>query len=481
MSQRREDLAGGRVVLLPGDCSSLLATLEPNSIDSIVTDPPAGISFMGREWDHNKGGRDHWIAWMQEIAAEGLRVAKPGAHALVWALPRTSHWTATAWENAGWSVRDRVAHMFGTGFPKSLNVSAAIDKLRRRDFVHAALEMGIPLPSRSVDDWTKEDHAPGDKWWIEFKSGLPVETWKAIERHIVGTSRSGTTSWFGSGEGHITAPATDAARQWAGWGTSLKPAMEDWWLLRKPLSEKTVAANVLKWSTGALHVDACRIPTVDKLGGGGEKAETAGKFTNEGWRRPWMDDPEASQAFAAKVRANVEKAEAIGRFPANCIHDGSEEVEAAFAAFGERQSGNYPANRSKSFWRDQSPEKLEHRSTEAGSASRFFFSAKADQDSRLGSSHPTVKPLSLIQYLVRLITPKGGTCLDLFAGTGTTGEACIREGMRAVLIEREEEYQQDIRRRMALALAGPDERRHATIKAKNKVEDAGPLFAGGGL
>lgn len=118
--------------LILGDCLEELKKLPENSVDSIVTDPPAGIGFMGKDWDHDKGGRDNWVSWMQEVAAECLRVLKPGGHALVWAIPRTSHWTATAWENAGFEVRDRIAHVFGSGFPKSLNIGKAVDK--RKDW-----------------------------------------------------------------------------------------------------------------------------------------------------------------------------------------------------------------------------------------------------------------------------------------------------------------------------------------------------------
>src|SRR3990167_1434592 len=160
------------VRLLTGDCVEVMRGMDAESVDAIVTDPPAGIAFMGKSWDRAHGGRDGWIVGMAAIAAECLRVAKPGSHALVWAIPRTSHWTATAWEDGGWEVRDRLAHIFGSGFPKS--------------------------------------HNPDGKH--------------------------------------------------EGWGTALKPAVEDWWLLRKPLIG-TVAQNVKAHGTGALNVDGCRVVT----------------------------------------------------------------------------------------------------------------------------------------------------------------------------------------------------------------------------
>ena len=190
--------------LYNGDCLDYLKTHPDNMFDSIVTDPPAGIAFMGKDWDKDKGGRDAWIAWMTEIAEECLRVLKPGAHALVWALPRTSHWTATAWEDAGFEVRDRVSHLFGSGFPKSHNISKAIDKM-----------------------------AGAEREVIGINQNVKGRTIREIETLNVGAGAGNDTS--------ITAPATPEAQQWDGWGTALKPCMEDWWLLRKPIEEKTVA------------------------------------------------------------------------------------------------------------------------------------------------------------------------------------------------------------------------------------------------
>jgi hypothetical protein len=184
-----------RFIVHTGDNLPILKTLADNSVDAIVTDPPAGIGFMGKEWDKDKGGRDKWIEWMSEVAAECLRVIKPGGHALVWALPRTSHWTATAWEDAGWEPRDRICHIFGSGFPKSANISKQIDRMA------------------------------------------------GAEREVVGSSHRSSTGRAQQGQGGYafgeefttTAPATDAAKQWDGWGTALKPAYEMWMVMRKPV------------------------------------------------------------------------------------------------------------------------------------------------------------------------------------------------------------------------------------------------------
>jgi site-specific DNA-methyltransferase (adenine-specific) len=251
-------------------------------------------------------------------------------------------------------------------------------------------------------------------------------------------------------------------------GTALKPAMELIALARKPLSEKTVAANVLRWGVGALNIDGCRVPAGDKAQfPAGVVSETEAVFGGGDGR--YANRPRTADATPS------------ARWPANLIHDGSDEVVGAFpesnGAVGMTQHGSGTNSVYGKFDRTEL-------STggngvrDSGSAARFFYSAKADADDRLGSSHPTVKPVDLMQYLVRLVTPKGGTVLDPFAGTGTTGEAAIREGCKAILIEREPEYLADIERRCSLILAGPDERRHATLKAKGKVEDAGPLFAG---
>jgi hypothetical protein len=215
------------VSLYAGDCLEVLRCLPAESVDAVVTDPPAGISFMGRDWDHHKGGREQWSGWLAEVMRECWRVAKPGAHAIVWSLPRTSHWTACGLEDAGWEVRDRISHLFGSGFPKSLDVSKAIDKAAGAEREVVGI---VDYPGR--EGWANAQGAtPGDVYQLGIESA-----------HLAK---------------RITAPATDDARRWAGWGTALKPAVEDWWVVRKPPSG-TVAANVLAYGTGALNIDACR-------------------------------------------------------------------------------------------------------------------------------------------------------------------------------------------------------------------------------
>lgn len=250
---------------------------------------------------------------------------------------------------------------------------------------------------------------------------------------------------------------------WQGWGTALKPAWEPIVLARKPLVG-TVAENVLQHGTGALNIDGCRVAM------------------REGDSKP-LFERSARSVSRENYRTGggiVIGASTEGRWPANIVHDGSEEVVGAFPDAPGQQRAVGPEHGAKSsvnVFGDYGARELFEPRSDGGSAARFFYAAKADADDRIGSKHPTVKPVDLMRWLVRLVTAPGGTVLDPFAGTGTTGAAAYLEGCRAILIEREAEYQADIARRMDLMLAGPDEKRHATLRARGRVEAAGPLFA----
>lgn len=211
------------------DCVDALKQFPDDHFESLVTDPPAGIAFMNKEWDKDKGGRDQWIDWLEKVMRECHRVLKPGAHGFVWALPRTSHWTAMALENAGFEVRDVVTHLFGSGFPKSHDISKALDK-------KAGVEREIigVNPSSRPNSKTKGGRG--------FDAALGGET---------------------AGVQNLTVPATPEAKQWYGWGTALKPASEHWILIRKPF-KGTVAENVMRYSTGAINIDASRIEAKDQ-------------------------------------------------------------------------------------------------------------------------------------------------------------------------------------------------------------------------
>ncbi len=213
--------------VIQGDCLELMRELPDNCIDSIITDPPGGISFMGRAWDSDKGGRDNWIAWLSEVMKECLRVAKPGSMLVCWSIPRTSHWVGMAIEEAGWQVRDVFTHIFGSGFPKSLSISKAIDKMR-------GAERDV------IGDYI----APDGKGRRGGKNPNPMDWSKDSEEKRF----------------KITASATPEAAFWDGFGTGLKPAVEFWWLAMKPL-DGTFAENALKWGVAGLNIDSGRIRT----------------------------------------------------------------------------------------------------------------------------------------------------------------------------------------------------------------------------
>jgi DNA modification methylase len=450
---RIETIAEG-IILHPGDCLDVLAAMADASVDSCVCDPPyhltsivkrfgapdaapakegktgayarASRGFMGKQWD----GGD--IAFRTEVWAHVLRVLKPGGHLLAFSGTRTYHRMACAIEDAGFEIRDQIGWAYGSGFPKSHDVSKGIDR--------AAGAERIEIIGRA-----RGGVKPNGGYGADGSAGLiEEEKWR-----------------------DVTAPATDAAREWQGWGTALKPAWEPIVMARKPLGENTVAANVLKHGTGAINIDGCRVATGEDLNGGRYSDNKQGDDGN-------------TYGNGINLRSASDYSQPLGRWPANIVHDGSDEVVGAFPETAISAGGGMKdLRKGKLFQGGTNPNITDACGFgDSGSAARFFYTAKADAADRLGSKHPTVKPLDLMQWLVRLVTPPGGTVLDPFAGTGTTGEAAFREGFKAVLIEREPEYQNDIRRRMSLVLGGPDERKRESIKASGKAEGAGPLFEG---
>lgn len=368
-----------------GDCLERLSALDDNSVDAVVTDPPYGLSFMGKKWDYDVPSVEVW--------EECLRVLKPGGHLLAFAGTRTQHRMAVRIEDAGFEIRDMIAWVYASGFPKSLDVSKAIDKAAGAISHRGA---GFNVAGQNV----------GLNQNRELRSDHPDYV--------------------------ATEAVTDAAKQWAGWGTALKPALEPITLARKPLGEKTVAANVLKHGTGALNVDGCRVGTetityAKGCGGGkndinrmmGGNLENDSEFRN----KPWSQ---------------------TGRWPANLIHDGSKEVVKLFpngakpkpARIGKR--GGSPIHGSLTIG---TPNAVGHwPADEGGSAARFFYVPKASKKDREGSTHPTMKPTALMRYLCRLVTPPGGVVLDPFMGSGSTGKAAMLEGFQFIGIERDEEY-----------------------------------------
>lgn len=392
-----------------GDCREVLKGLPDNSVDACVTDPPYELGFMGKGWDSTG------IAYDPKVWAEVLRVLKPGGFLLSFGGTRTYHRMACAIEDAGFEIRDQIQWLYGQGFPKSMNVSKAIDK--------------------------------------------------AAEREVIGTAGSGPDMRGGnfknSPEGervptNITAPSTDDAKKWDGWGTALKPANEPIVMARKPLSENTVADNVLRWGTGALNIEASRVACDDKtpFPVGAVSKESVGK--NYGGK-PRPDDHHKD-----------------GRWPANVVHDGSEEVLESFPdAPGQLADASLNPDRRKSqnvygamrVGRVGEPSAESEneggvgfkmrpgmRRLDAGSAARFFYCAKASKSDRgEGNTHSTVKPQTLMRYLIRMVTQPGGVVLDPFLGSGTTAVAAKELGMGFVGIEREAEHIEIIKRRLGVA------------------------------
>ena len=378
------------MLLINDDCLNALKDIPSCSVDSMITDPPGGIAFMGKSWDKDKGGRDEWIEWLAEIMVECKRVLKPGGHAFVWALPRTSHWTATAIEDAGFDIRDIVVQIFGQGFPKSQNIGKAIDKA-------AGVEREVVGKSPSY----RPNHN---------------------NREVSITTPSGNCT--------TTKPATPEAKQWDGYGTGLKPSNEHWILCRKPISEKTIAKNVLKHGCGGLNIDGSRIEISEKLPNYKSKTRPS-KNVN-------MGGGVAVGGHENSVRHNPQ-----GRFPANTIVDESAvavlDLQSGVLKSGKIEKHHILAQKS---WKQSSGETTGLESYgDSGGASRFFYCAKASKvDKGKENSHPTVKNTKLMSYLIKLITPPNGIVLDPFMGSGSTGVAAIREGFEFIGIEKELEY-----------------------------------------
>jgi len=401
--------------------------MPDNSVDSIVTDPPYELSFMGKSWDASG------IAFNVEVWREALRVIKPGGHLIAFSGSRTYHRMAVAIEDAGFQIRDQIMWVYGSGFPKSMNISKAIDKAAGAE----PIETGLPNNLNSCLGGS------------------------ACHCETDGTKFSATK------HAAKTVAATSEAATWQGWGTALKPAHEPMVLARKPVIG-TVANNVLTYGVGGLNIDGTRVE-------------------GDTWARP----PHSDNAIFGKFEPSATQSNTAGRFPANFIHDGSDEVVALFPDTGKSTGGrigkksmgdvtNVPAGKY---------EAGDPGYGDSGSAARFFYCAKASKRDRnegldgfevkqtvgggglteaggaYGSikapaqnHHPTVKPTSLMQYLVRLVTPPNGTVLDPFMGSGSTGKACAYEGFDFIGIEQSAEYVEIARARIFFAIATDDDK-----------------------
>jgi len=488
------------VVLYQVDCRECLKILPDNYVDAVVTDPPYALTqvsrgkslrqpgpgpygrhavgtrgFMGLPWDNGE------LTFDPAFWAEVLRVLKPGGHLLAAGIGRTHHRMMVAVEDAGFEIRDCIYHIFGSGFPKNLDVSKAIDRLKgaEREVVGRYVPpSGVPWSLRQADD----PSVPGS-------GGM----FTASGRRTLA----------------VTAPATEEAKRWLGWGTSLKPAVEIWALARKPLSERNVAENVLRWGTGALNIDGCRIawgsiPRVGEPGwggkhkqlgflGGGRGAERMppsplGRWPAnlvlshtedcvfKGFKRVkgitggigeasrkassvfgWRLNPTGGYADADGMEV-VEDWECAPGCPVRLLDEQSGELKSGFMKAGTVRSNLCG-------YRGAVPAVVLHDTYgDRGGASRFFYCAKVSRSERWGWCrecgmvippgelaghraqghsiviHPTQKPLQLMRWLVRLVTPPGGLVLDPFAGSGTTLVAALLEGFACIGVEREKEY-----------------------------------------
>lgn len=421
----------GRAVIYKGDCREVMKQLGAESVSSVVSDPPYGLEFMGKEWDapwKNNGGFDPrdknvlhesqrrfvsasvtygtsdslgFQLWFQSCAVEIFRVAKPGAHMLAFGGTRMFHRLVCGVEDAGFEVRDLIMWVYGSGFPKSHDVSKAIDKAY------------------------------------------------GVEREIVGSKQAGMGSGdtFGmlQAEGHndqaprsvdVTAPATADAVKWNGWGTALKPSLEPIVVARKPLIG-TVAHNVLERGTGGINIDGCRVGST-----GEDVVKTTSRRVSSGSGRYQLQAAPRGTVVSEGGEGFVIK---DGRWPANLIHDNSDEVTKLFPSSSSSfvqsklplRPGDSCPGEDKGV-KDCEPTLRGY--DDSGSAARFFYSPKASFADRDNNQHPTVKPIDLMAYLVRLVTMKDHVVLDPFMGSGSTGVAAIEEGCLFIGIEQDEKY-----------------------------------------
>jgi len=440
------------------DCLNGMKEIPENTIDAIVTDPPYGLKFMGKEWDHGIPGIPFW--------QEALRVSKPGAHMLAFGGTRTHHRLMVAIEDAGWEIRDCLMWVYGSGFPKSLDVSKAIDKLggignpilqematvlkSARESRNLTIPQADALFCESSTAWCWYEGRmykgrfiiqPPNKERADIISKAWVETSNVFEKmYLVGDKIGEVTHQRGGGEigdyakmvgskgvpitCDVTELVSSSAKQWSGWGTALKPSWEPIILCRKPL-EGTVAENVQKWGVGGINIDGCRVVKQD-----GDRTE----YGVNGIVRRTDNNVFGKQSDIIQFDGTH------GRFPANIIHDGSNDVLELFpntksGVPGIKHTGNSGAAYGK---KSRPPGTQMGGYGDVGSASRFFYCAKASKSERgVDNKHPTVKPIALMRYLCRLITPRGGLILDPFAGSGSTGVAATAEGFDSVLIELE--------------------------------------------
>ena len=365
------------------NCLDTMMFMEDNSIDSIVTDPPYGLAFMGKKWDYEIPSVEIW--------KECLRVLKPGGYLLSFAGTRTQHRMACNIEDAGFEIRDMIAWIYGSGFPKSHNIGKSMDKVLGNE---------------------REDLGKNKFEHLNGKSNLNCYGKASRPNETKGNSK------------------------YEGWGTALKPALETITVARKPLSEKTIAANVLKYGTGGINIDGCRVPL-----DGDYKCAANGRPSQTG-----LDD----KYDPTTANTHIEQ----GRFPANLIHDGSDDV---LGIFPESKARFFYCAKASKADRNEGLEGFNEKQYSHDGRDKEIENAYQRNKSVSKNGHPTVKPTKLMRYLVRLVTPTGGTVYDPFTGSGSTGKACAYEGFDFIgsELDADNEGHCDVARaRIAFAMAG---------------------------
>jgi len=470
-------MSAERYRVLAGDALDILKTMESATVDALVTDPPSGTGFLGNEWDKDKGGRDEWIEWLRRIGAELVRVMKPGAYGLAWALPRTAHWTGMALELAGFEVRDQITHIFGTGFPKSLRIDAAIDKMRGdsiehvREYLRVARDR-LGLTNRQVDDafgfngmachWIThptQPSLPTPDQWEKLKKVLDLDASMDAEFQRL-AARKGTfgEAWEArpvTGEVKEWAPGVayqltsrdglkreKAVRQesaaWEGWGTGLRPAHEVWLLVRAPLAEPTTTRQILRTGTGALNL---------------------------------LGAQQGREGHAPNLLFSHAPACDMGSCAPGCpVFELGRERAHFFPVFRYEPK---PTRAEKEEGLDELEARTLHRVNPGG----------LENDPRwapvtVKNHHPTVKPLELMRWLARLVTPPEGLVMDPFTGSGTTGAAALEEGFRFIGTEKDPEFARIAEARLREAALDVDERARRRIIRAN-IHGQGLLPLGG--
>jgi DNA modification methylase len=408
--------------ILLGDCLELMKAMPDNSVDAVVTDPPYGLSFMGKKWDYDVPGVGVW--------QEALRVLKPGGYLLAFAGTRTQHRMAVNIEDAGFEIRDMIMWVYGSGFPKSLNIGKAVDKLQGND-------------REDLGEHPNARETLGD-----------IQICKK------------------NGSGRLT----KGTSEWEGWGTALKPACEPITVARNPLSESTVADNCLKWGTGGINIEECRVGVDRNNERKYDKEKASGKTQSNHTNLYGLSENKRNDNWLSR-----------GRFPANLIHDGSDEVVGLFpqtrSGYGNIGSGKGFAENASGI---ASTGIIASCYADSGSAARFFYCAKASKSERnqgcegpedkisggmagtadqtlltgggnirnnmAKNNHPTVKPIALMEYLIKLVSREGAIILDPFGGSGTTALACINLNRQFVVMEKDEQYIEIINARVGAKL-----------------------------